>query len=357
MLTVWRKLHIEFDSMTAEPATGAESSGWNAVIKGNDPVVGMTGLFQMYVVGPKNGRKFYQNGFENGRIIIGSAQFAVVSSLLYDSPQGEAHIRLLVTNFSGPNVLNLNATIHDDDNTYLQDSPLYPSLLDLPHPLPAHTRSAEFSTNIQPAFAQAYIDIVDANSKGWNTAQTIPFKRKADLAFSGNPSPEGDFDFSKLSLLGKDRAGFWAYSIALAYEPGPLEDRDPDITPPLKGNNPKLPVYLTSRGLAVIYVETIRDDVYSPGAKVPIPRDHFVRDESGNLQGLRRDYLGLLYGTIAHELGHCPGGQPGDIDPLLRTTDHSEGDLMIEGGSDIFSVKFSAKTILRFRKTPSWRDE
>jgi hypothetical protein len=57
-------------------------------------------------------------------------------------------------------------------------------------------------------------------------------------------------------------------------------------------------------------------------------------------------YRNLLYGTIAHEIGHGPTKRLGD--------DHDDGGLMGDGGGTI-DIDFSAASILRFRSTEDWK--
>jgi hypothetical protein len=68
-----------------------------------------------------------------------------------------------------------------------------------------------------------------------------------------------------------------------------------------------------------------------------------------NYPRLEADYYGEVFGTIAHELGDPPGRQG-------YNADHSEGDLMKEGGKPLTSstAHFGASSIRRFRTATSW---
>jgi hypothetical protein len=341
LLTVWRRLNVEVDSMTAPPTSGAETLFYPATVVAYFPNVGGTGNSTLLLAFVDD---VGLNTFENGRIEI--AGFPAYKVLRSGAPFGNAPtLSTLIVNLEGSpgtNVIGKTVKLFDDDDQYLQDHPLYPSKLALPSPLPANTRSADFTLKLRPLFAGAYVDIYDANSAGWNTAQTFSFRRNANLLFPPLPSP--DFFGVSLQMSGKDRAGFWAYSVVFAYQAASWEDGDPDVENPTKGNNPKTIATLAPNGMSVLYFESIRDELFGIRPE-PIPRANL---NNPALASRYRDYYEQwILGIIAHELGHAPGRRAG-------SSDHGEDGIMISGGGPAQGNRFNPRTVRRFRSVTSW---
>ena len=212
------------------------------------------------------------------------------------------------------------ARLYDDDDQYLVNDALYPSLVALQSPqLPADSRSGEFVTNMRPSFAAAYISPVDANALGWNTSQTVPFKRNAGLGVTSSPFHQN------LQLRGNDRAVFWAYSVVFAYQDDPSEDGEPDDEEPNLGINADDDATTTLDGFCVVFVEGVRDKVWGIDRDgITVSASQFYVSQPAALY--KSLYLDRLYGVIIHEVGHAPPG------PLLQF-DHSERGLMQAGGS------------------------
>ncbi len=347
MLTVWRKLYLEFDSMAAPPTTGPDVnfvSGSVRRVRLNSPSVGHSRV----TVQHDDIVQQSLNLFENGKLEISG----VLTNRTLKSTSGpgiahwitEVEIDAVPTN----NLIGLAVKLFDDDERYLQNDPLYPSVLNLTSPpLPADGRSGEFVQAIQYRFRPAYIQLVDANQQGWNTVRTIPFKRNAGPGFQFANSITSDFDVENLQLKGTDRLEFWAFSVVFGYQPSASEDGDPDREVPLRGGTPKKAVPRSSHGFSVVYMESVRDAEFSKRlVEDPDLGDFNLINNQSYLTGR---YLKGLYGVIAHEIGHAPGRQgPG--------TDHAELGLMDEVSPPIDVDVFTAATIKRFRTATTWSD-
>lgn len=351
LLTVWRKLHLEFDSMAAPPTSGPEAnfvSGTITHAKLNSPVTGRSRIAVGHTQPWVNGL----GQFAAGKIeISGVGAYAVTNGATFTSAlDNRSSMGLDVLGTPEGNLIGLSAKVYDDDERYLaNDSPLYESLVNLPSPpLPASGRSGEFINAMQFRFDPAYIKLVDANALGWNATQTIPFRRNAPAVdLIGNSV----FDAGNLDLKGDDRPEFWCFSVGFGYQPGAGGDGDGHEEIPLSGGTPQTSPWLVGDnnrpfGYCVVFLESIRDYEFGVGriARDPDPA-RFKDPQKASL--LRSEYLGWIYGVIAHELGHGPGRQS-------EAADHDEESLMRKGGSNIDDEGWAAKTLRRFRTSPSW---
>ncbi|MCI0746639.1 MAG: hypothetical protein L0Y58_14660 [Verrucomicrobia subdivision 3 bacterium] len=334
MLTIWRKLHLEFDSMLAPPSTGPETiyiSGTVVSIRTNFPAAGRSHVKVRHAIGSGP-----DNIYERGKLeITGGGTYAITNS--HTSIIGSEFITLLEIGGVPPAVQAGTAVkLYDDDDRFLTSDPLYPSDLNLQSPpLPLNSRSAEFVQTNQARFAPAYIQLVDANALGWNTQSTISFKRHADAALVG-----GAFDAGNQQLKGTDRPEFWAYTVVFGYQSSSLDDGDPDTESSLDGITIKKGI--APNGYSVIYVEAIRDQVFGP-----VPNASFTVPLS--VAGLRRSYHGEIYTTIVHELGHAPGDTSG-------ISDHREGGLMKRDPTNSELLEFGPATVKRFRSAARWAE-
>jgi hypothetical protein len=342
MLTVWRKLHLEFDSMTAPSSNIIYASGSIDGARTNYPVAGRSQIKLSHL--DTKGSDFHL--FHRGKLEIGGVTYKVIDSqftaVLLNT--GAAFTTVDIQGVPPVTTRGTAVKLFADDDQYLTNDLVYPSLLTLQSPpLPLDNRSVEFITNIQHRFWDAYIQPVSANTNGLNTQPTIPFIRHADLGAT--------FDFGNQQLKGADAPAFWAYTVIFAYEPGADdEDGDPNTEIPLDGVTQKRnPILLSFHGYSVIYMESIRESIFAVGRKQPKPviwqDSHFSSQATTNT--LRREYLNWLYGVIAHEIGHAPGGQ-------WQSTDHAESGLMQDGGDFINGDPFFPRTIRRFRDAEKW---
>lgn len=338
MLTVWRKLHLEFDSMEAPPASGPEAnfvSGKTFGVSQNSPVAGHTRVRVSHSIQTSPSA----NRFERGKLEVpGIGSYKVMKSL---TQVGQVQfVTTLEIQGIVPSMPDGTAVrLYDDDDQYLANDPVYPSTLNLPSPpMPANGRSGEFVQAIRADFAPAYILPIDANALGLNLTQTIPFRRNSEIGRLNSP-----FDAGNLDLKGKDRPEFWAYSVVIGYEPSTSEDGEPDSEEVLLGICSDDWKPSTLSGFAVAYIEGNRDKAWGLNrTDVQLNEIGFVNAFAATYQDF---FLNRLYGTIAHEIGHSPGGS---------LIDHWEGGLMKVGGDPIDQNVFAGKSIARFRAASKW---
>jgi uncharacterized repeat protein (TIGR01451 family) len=293
MLTVWRRLWIEGDSMRAMP-TGAN------VVSGN--VVNVTGP-------DANGHYMIEtdvslNSAEGDRFVPGS---------LTDRSGG-------VWNVAANSGGNLIVWVHPKPPATPGDLPPVPAtgtftlVDDDDNSAFASPRFDLLTTDVLSAFKPAYIKAIDASA--YNATPLVDFKLNAAIS-------DSVFDTGK-DLV--DAPDFWTHRVISAFQGMYDVDGDWNEEAHLFG------VTISSR--SVIYLETIRDWVGGRGA--------------GNLGNLS---LAVSL-TVTHEIAHCPGGQSGDQDHaeggIQGNNDPASSTL--SGSIGVFDDL----TVRRFRKTTKW---
>jgi len=342
MLTVWRRLHIEVDSMEAVTNSGSEANFLNGVVLQYSDSGSPSGQSTLVTRAPFTLTTYHQ--FQRGIVdIVGVGRYRILGNTSLAIPGSTDSIySLLIDGRPGTNAIGATAKIYDDDDQYLQSDSLYPSVLNLPAPLPYDGMAAGVVTNIAKRYGDAYILPVNGNALGWNTTVRIPFRRIVD---SDN---ESMLNNGNLQFIGKDRPDFWAFSIVFAYQFVEHEDGDPDREGFIEGVTEKslsLFNWLGAKGWSVIYLEANRERTFSIFLNNP---EAFTGTLTAPV--IRANYTNAVFGTVAHELGHAPGKH-------LGATDHKEGNLMKPEGAQINENVFSPSTILRFRKTNKWTGE
>ncbi len=316
MLTVWRRLWLEFDSMGPPPASfsqlriGEEINHDEGVItqvkevkkkKKDGPVPAQTLLTVFVLHRPPNliGRlSDDENRFENGRIDIqGIGSFTVVHSSNFKD-----YSEVLVNGAVGKEARNKDLKIYDDDVVTVRNRAPY----QLPYELSG-------GTLITSAFADSYILPVKLPSSF--VQKDVLFKRNLVLGPFGLGSW---FDAVHEKLTPPDTTeDFWKATCVAAWQ-GPVStDADPDSDDPIVFGQSD-PSLLFPENLSAIYIETIRESE----AFVPQPR---IQEEH----------------VVVHEIGHQGGGE------------HEDGGIMAEG-APIDENSFKDKTIKRFRLNPKY---
>jgi hypothetical protein len=248
------------------------------------------------------------------------------------------------------------AKLFDDDDHYLQNDPVYPSLLNLPLPLPiGQTHLGNIVPLLQSAFRPSYIEVTNANAMGWNITATVPFIRNVPAIQTFPGVITSHFDQGNLDLKGKDRPEFWAHSVAYGYQPAGSDDGDPDSESALEGGTPKwrlLDPHPTHQalGYSVLFMEAVRDVAIGR-----VPSGTFTNSNQITIDGLRLIYWSRLAGQTAHEVGHAPGRQSELNDHFEQGLMKSGGEFYPGAGAHVLQM-FSPATIRRFRATTQWND-
>ena len=330
MLTVWRKLHLEFDSMAAPPTSGSQTiftAGTLKSLSANSPAAGLS-VVRISHTADEAG----YNLFENGKIVISGISYAIRNSTTLRA-LSVGTTTLQIQGVPPANAVGTVVQMYDDDDQYLSNDPLFPSLLTLQSPpLPALHHIVPFLNTNQWRFAEAYITLVDANAMGWNSITTIPFLRHAEII-------GGPFDSGNQELKGTDRPEFWAHTVIFGYQPATAEDGERNPEAPTAGETQK-PSGQLFQSFSGVYLESIRERAFF---NVPVQLFTSPNDAAD----LKMQYLEDLYVVMAHEIGHAPGRQ-------WALTDHAEDQVMKAGSDGVSRAPFSGRTIRRFRTTPSW---
>ena len=314
MLTVWRKLRIELDSMEAipDPKPYPEQASPKALSWSSD---GKT--LRLAPDSLSTPVDFYKNGYA----IVGETRFKIVANP-YDvelAPGGGGQILrhhfLTFEDTAAQSAITLNApvTIVDDDLQGL------PSDFD-----PILPRRNLINNKVVAKFVPAYIQLVVADD-GLNPNNEIDFDANADV---GLFTPLDDAK----DLVDTD--GFWSHLVVAAYQSETPFDRDPDEEEPDLGLTWSIEPQRTA-----IYLEAIRDIFHMS----LVSSSETVRNLA------KEEFVNYVYGVTAHEIGHGPSS----LIPIIDD-DHSENGLMMAGAASIDKETFRAKTINRFRKAIRW---
>lgn len=317
VLTVWRKLNIEIDSMKTVATTGSQKNFEAGIVQAvtSGPFPGQTTVtVDILFTGP-------ENRYEDGRLIVSGTPYQIVTNTdaYTNFVTGD---QVVVKGTVPSSMIGQAFTIYDDDDNYLSE-------LGFTSALPKNDLHATIIAKMRPKFSPAYIQVEDANAKGWNPNQTIDF----ELNSWSNALGTGTLDASK-DLSGSD--AFWCRTVVLAYQPEVIYDCDPGTENPYLGATPYRPGINTNLGYCVIFVETIRD----------MASYVLTLQENGPNEYLkaRKEFERFFYGTIAHESAHVTKNE-------TDTADHLEGGLMQSGNLD---QNFTPQSIKRFRDSTKW---
>lgn len=304
MLTVWRSLNLEFETMAAVPEGNHPPD--------KQPVTGLQWPSSSRVMVAPLGvpDDFYMNG----TAFVGNSQLAISasgsSSLTFAAPVDEA---------TQAQMTNHEFSIVDDDGRGLPAdfTPM------LPHQL-------SITDLLRARFVTSYIELKDVGSL--NEDAEIPFQVNLD---------QNSMNASMASVRNvSDSHEYWSHQIVSAYQPVKDADRDPNLESPTYGSTwPDRPRW------SVVFLETIRDT-----------RDaglNFVSQATRieNQEMFRID----VEGTIAHEIAHAP--PPSGFFFGFFHKDHDEKGLIGEGVVEIKDHVFEPVTIMRFRNTFSWGEK
>jgi hypothetical protein len=321
LLTVWRRLWVENDSMMAIPKDPApnlhkrndlSSDILNPTIQ--QATLNLLGTDTIFLIQPISDASSFSN-LENGRIVLGSTSYPTTGTGV---PLEDHLVSIAGNHLNG----SIGATfrLYDDDDFGLNHEPL--------------PRNNLVDTIIKNEYKIGFIDVVNAaNFEGidYNPDKTINF-------IQNHPTATSVFDPTHLvwedSKNLSDQQGLWVGNLVAGYQNTHDDDADPASETGSEGLTPGF-----TRRFSVVYVETVRDSF-----------DSGFRDNPQFNTATNNQLIGGLKLTAAHELGHMPGGGFG-------WQHHNETQLMGQGGADVNfnGTSFSAQSILRFRTTLKWQ--
>jgi len=337
MLTIWRKLHVEVDSMDKEALdlnsrfqNNEWSNAYPTLVEVNVPGAGFTTVHHDFGCLLCN----LDNRWEGGAFVSPSGGESLIVR--------NTHTELILWGYPGA-ILNQWCTVRDDD--------LYFSDLTAPRQLP---QTSVITGNIVTAYRDAYIEITEASDE-LNPNRIVPWQSN----LSGT-----ELQFDHLLVAGvcstwdlDSATNFWARHFVTCYQSDTDLDVDPDSNEncgvsqnclavqapypilglsPLSATNESERVGGTVRAgihetaSSTVYKETIRDvDAY----------DEAVR----------------FWQVVGHEIGHATLDQAGS--KISEEAAHAEGGLM-SGGDQLSNItgyhRFTAETLVRMRDVSQW---
>lgn len=293
MLTVWRKLHIEVDSMQA--LTPPKASPDRTTATGDH--WGNNGPYNVLHLASSlpGGEEFY----EGGKIKSGGIEFKIVqndaTSITLQSNPTQSQKEAFLGSFE---------VVDDDDSGS-------------GHPLP---NANLITPGVKDKYKYAYIDIVPRTT---NQTPRIPFELySATLIynpFGDNITVPSSGSNDGFDSHADDQVGFWNHYIVAQYQGTKDESADP-----LGGDYGVVSGQTFWGGIvnpefSTVYLEVVREVAAATGAS----------------------FVSVLDKVVAHEIGHVPAHLPG----------HPEDELMGDGAP---GSNFSADSLRRFRKTAKW---
>jgi len=307
LLTVWRKLWVENDSMKAIPtdAFGYKRNdlSWNlnpASIN-NITLEAGGGSTSFGIPAITDQSSFLE--LENGHMILQSFPHPVTDTHSFSVTVAGDHTA--VPPGSG-------FRLYDDDDFGLPTAPL-----------PRHNLVGDTLRN---SFKPAFIQVVNAGDR--NLRKTLDFLIQKSV--NGGVLGIGDEFWDEHKDL-QDKKECWVARVIAAYQGGYSDDGDPNSESKSQGITPGF-----KRQFSVVYVEAVRDE-YESLIRVSFP------DATTLVE------LGIVF-NAAHEIGHMPGTGS-------DSSHHDEEGIMAEQISVNVNAlpKFNPASILRFRNTSKWQ--
>ncbi|MGL4399602.1 MAG: hypothetical protein ACRCXD_07015 [Luteolibacter sp.] len=192
---------------------------------------------------------------------------------------------------------------------------------------------------IKRAYHPAFIEVKDATQ--WNATKTVNF-------FRNHPPAVGTFltgfnygildDALDAKLEGNEK--LWCASIMVAYQPGSSDNDPKDETNVNSGATVGDTLGFAGKArVSIVYSEVVRD---------------LIDDSLRNNSITASEYEQRLRLTAAHEIGHQP------LYGIGEEIQHAEGGLMQDGGHTDMAAPdtpFTPKSIKRFRSVHQWRQK
>jgi hypothetical protein len=335
LLTVWRKLHIEVDSMGVVPSTGNQKNLITGTIASNITLnTGQSDYISLNV-----SPDLENNRFDDGRMEVGGRSFRIPNS----TPTGTVTISnlvntentILIDNDGDPFTFSVGQsfTLYDDDDMDSGDgeNPHGDTGEDVGEPDTswlAHTDTVCTNTStgncnsLGAAYIKPYYDLPNSNNNIPFSRNTIDSDRSAIYTnHFNNVTNELNPDFWTVYLLG-------------AYQPSTDEDSDPDESDATYGRTDDIASFT--------YMELNRAKEYNDIDRILMPL---------GFASWRDRPVGNKYNT-AHEIGHLFGGDHDDCQnggDCRSSTPEDDAGLMT-GGFDITKT-FKEKTLKKMRDT------
>lgn len=312
LLTVWRRLWVENDSMEAIPIDSfgykRNDLSWhlNPPSIRNVSFTPATGITSFGIDAINDQSSFLS--LQKGRMIVQSIPHSVTST---------ASFSVSVPGNQSSVPVNSGFRLYDDDDIGLTIAPL--------------PRTDLVNQQMKDYFKAAFLEVTDCGSH--NVLKDVPFIPNEDIfSFFTTLDDKKDPDLTDRNLL-------WVCHLIAAYQ-GPT---GADLDPELDGESKREGETATHNGSehSVVYVECCREG-YEHSLLAAHPDQAAAR-------------LGKwITAVAAHEMAHQPGTQ-------TEEEDHAEARLMTAGLNTVSSshpenTNFSPKTIRRFRKSNHWSE-
>jgi len=288
MLTVWRRLNLEIDSMDAVTQPKGKYDHYtftNAHWVSNNTLEGTGELV--------NGQQSEEDEFYKGGFIqndAGKRKYAISHST--------GNRNLVDFQFSNPlhtPVIPEGSTFeaYDDDDQFLEYLGLHPSL-------PRTDMHREIVQKITPVFSPIYLEIADAD--GQNSRKIVDFSlysSAVDISSPFNYFLDFDSIGSKRDLH-ESTPKYWTWLLSIVYHGPRAQDGDPDYAYLSSLLGLTTSSRFSSDGspkLSGICFETIRDLVFEQ-----LTESSFHTPEQRSIQKNR--LIDKFCAVVAHELGH-----------------------------------------------------
>jgi|GEM_PF-2670024 len=336
LLTVWRRLWVENDSMEAIPEDSYGYKRNDLSAKITNPTIRSVALTSSGgVVATRLGisqidNKISFRNLEDGVIIVQGVSHKVIGTTIeneevnYELGSDSSKFFVQISGDFSSIPVDSEFRLYDDDDLGL-DSPALPKL-------------GLVSNQVKEYFRPSFIEVTDAVI--FNANKTVPLHLNEDVAESSYGPTQTVVDDSK-NLSDKNES--WVCPVTAAYQSAFGEDRDPSSSPHfIPGETANYGSNQEPVDHSTVFVETCRE-VYNIYFRSLVP-------ETGVTA--RRLLPKLIAADVSHEMGHQPGLQSED-------DDHAELGLMAVALDGVSILKpenasFTPQTIKRFRKSNRW---
>jgi hypothetical protein len=344
LLTVWRKLHVEQDTMPApsddhtnDPQVNFVTGTVQSILA--DTPAGSTGLEYRVSLSVSLTPSSPEDRFADGRLIINGQPYTVLEKAFATGAPLSANQVRVKDDPSHPLAPLLGTSgqtfwLFDDDEQYVASG------LKLPQ-----AGTSLITPWVRARFVPAYIELdttkpnADANFQFILNMTTAQIEASPHLGHTSLPTS----------------ASFWAARVVASFQRTAVESWDPA--------NSGLVLGEAKRGDAYIFLETIRDLVFPQFVSSAGINNYAIQ---ANVTAAENEMLKLLNAVVAHEIGHLPRNDvqgslpntPPGSPTVMDSPDHLEQGLMFTAPNDRGDKRddFTAMTIARFRKSADWYD-